>query len=394
MMRMLVKHIRKFMPVGHGAFFIERLILEGRRVLTAVYDCGDSNSGHEVEKNALQEFGTADDEGREKVDMLFISHLDDDHVNGLTYLQPYLKQNTRVFLPFYYGNMRNVYDKNKRDGITTVVSILNQIGIKPILVQYAGTDVQGDGIDIDEYDYEAANHTIYSGQPITKIIQGQPIWRYVPFNLFNEQNLYQEFQNKVQNSLHWSNAKLSDAAHWSQQEIKALRGIYNSLTGTTINDNSLIVLSDKPKGHRLGRYDTIHADFLQHPRTCLCFRWDGCCGISCLYTGDTVLRRGVRKTSKYVDRYEDFIKNLQQHVEFISLMQIPHHGSSTNSNIASLCDCMSGRLFCNYATADSQKVISILNRTKLESVWKNVYSITEDAKTMFEEIGYYWTNRI
>ena len=44
-------------------------------------------------------------------------------------------------------------------------------------------------------------------------------------------------------------------------------------------------------------------------------------------TGDTVLRCGVRKTSKYVDRYEDFIKNLQQHVEFISLMQIPHHGS-------------------------------------------------------------------
>ena len=388
-MSMLVEHIRKFMPVGHGAFFLERLLYEGQRILPAVYDCGDSNSGHEVEKFALQEFGATDNEEREKVDILFISHFDDDHVNGLTYLQPYLKQNTRVFLPFYYEHLRDVYDRNKRAGITTVISILNQIGIKPILVQYAGTDVQGDGVDVDEYDYEAANHTIYSGQPITKTIQGQPIWRYVPFNLFNEQEYYQDFQNKVKNSLHWTDAKLMDVANWTQQDIKALRGVYNSFTGTTINDNSLIVLSDKPKGHRLGRYDTIQAVFLQHTRTCVCFRFSGCCGISCLYTGDTVLRRGVRKTSKYVDRYEDFLKNLKRHVEFISLMQIPHHGSGSNSNIASLCDCMSGRLFCNYATVDSHKAISILNSSKLETIWKNVYSITEDDKTMFEEHGYY-----
>lgn len=386
---MRVQHIRKFMPVGHGAFFIERLYVDDQRVMTAVYDCGDSNLGTIVDMYAKQEFGQPNDEGRETIDILFISHFDDDHINGLQYLQPYLKQTTRVFMPFYYAHLQNVYNRNKRSGITFIISILDPLSIKPVLVRYANVDEQGGEIDVDEHDFERPNQTINSGQPIVKKILGQPIWRYVPFNLFNEKLYYQYFTDKVKNDLHWNDVKLQDAAHWTPQDIKGLRKIYNSFKGATINDNSLIILSDKPIGVFCGHFRTVHAKYFIRYGYCssiVCF----CRCISCLYTGDTVLKRGVKKTSKYVDRYEIFLKDLQRFTNRISLMQMPHHGSGNNSNIASLCDCMSIRMFCNYGIADLGTKITILSKSKLESVWKSIYSVTEVPNTVFEEKFHYW----
>ena len=386
---MRVEHKRKFMPVGHGAFFIERIFVDDQRVLTAVYDCGDSDAGVKVDTYAKQEFGQPDDEGREMIDILFISHFDDDHINGLKYLQPYLKQTTRVFMPFYYTHMQNVYDRNKRTGIATIISILTPLNIKPIWVRYVSEGEQAVEVDIDEYDYERSSQTISSGQPIIKKVQGIPIWRYVPFNLFNEKLHFQHFSDKVKNDLHWNDAKLQDAEHWTDQDIKGLRNIYNSFSGTTINDNSLIVLSDKTIECR-GHFYARRAHYFKQQNNWPSLRCFSRCCISCLYTGDMVLKRGVRKASKYVDRYETFLKDLQRYTGRISLMQIPHHGSGNNSNIASLCDCISLRLFCNYDTADLGTAITMLTGSKLESVWKNIYSVTEDTKSVFEEKFHYW----
>ncbi len=36
---------RTFLPVGHGAFFVERLYVDEQRVLTAVYDGGSAEEG-------------------------------------------------------------------------------------------------------------------------------------------------------------------------------------------------------------------------------------------------------------------------------------------------------------------------------------------------------------
>lgn len=70
----LIEHKRKFLPVGHGAFFVERLYVNEQRVLSAVYDCGDSNNGTMVHNYITQEFG-ANKESKEMIDLLFLSHL-------------------------------------------------------------------------------------------------------------------------------------------------------------------------------------------------------------------------------------------------------------------------------------------------------------------------------
>lgn len=150
-----------------------------------------------------------------------------------------------------------------------------------------------------------------------------------------------------------------------------------------------MVLSDKVP-LCCSHFHTRKAQCIKRQNNCptLCC-YNRCC-ISCLYTGDTVLKRGVRKTSKYVDRYETFLKDLQRYTCRVSLMQMPHHGSGNNSNISSLCDCMSLRLFCNYAIADLTTAITMLDLSKLDSVWKTIYSVTEDAKSLFEEKSCFW----
>lgn len=379
---MKVSHERKFLPVGHGAFFIERLFVEDTRVFTAVYDCGDSNNGNLIKQFASLEFGPSS-APTERIDILFLSHLDKDHVNGLPYLQPYLTNRTRVFLPFYYHNLQSVYDKNKRVGIATVVAILGHVHITPILVKYHTLDDPLPDIDIDQHDYERNGNVIESGQILKKIVMGKPVWRYVPFNLFNEKKLYDAFKKQVVKTLHWKLSKLEDAKTWTSSDISSLRGLYSPFMSLTINDNSLIVLSDRYM-KKLPIVAKYKAPYLQK-----CggfpFVFTRYAYLSCLYTGDTVLKRGTKKVSKYCDRYEEFLDELQRYTYNLALMQVPHHGSGNNINMAALCDCFSLGLFSNYSTADTKNKVFFLKPANLQSVWKTVIGVTEQHNTLFEK---------
>ena len=234
---MKASHERKFLPVGHGAFFIERLFVEGKRGFTAVYDCGDSKAGELVKKFASLEFGP-DTAPTEEIDILFISHFDKDHVNGLRYLQPYLTKRTRVFLPFYYPTLQSVYDMNKRVGIKEVISVLTAVSIKPVLVRHRKAGDPLSEIDVDQHNFDGNGNVIESGQSLIKKAGGKPIWRYVPFNLFNEDKHYQDFESEVVNNLHWSLSKLEDPKSWTKKDISDLKKVYSSFGSLTINGES------------------------------------------------------------------------------------------------------------------------------------------------------------
>ena len=383
---MKVECQRKFLPVGHGAFFIERLLVDGDRVCTIVYDCGDSYSGKQVEHYSSQEFGPKESPN-EKIDILFISHFDSDHINGIKYLQPYMSHRIKVFMPFYYDSIKSVYDKKKQVGIAQVINVLDTKQIKPVFVQHQGAnEEQPDEIDLDEFDFERSGYVIRSGQPISKKVCGYSIWRYIPFNLFNERKFFQDFKIKVK-KIGWTKKELDDPQSWDDNDIKQLRKVYQSFP-TSINDNSLIVLSCCPKKAIKIKRKRLSAQYLhkgyyipnyRYYRLCFSFFYT-----SCLYVGDTVLKRNVKK-SKYVDCYEDLLKELNRFTKRVSLMQVPHHGSSNNNNIATLCDCMSYCLFCNFDTKDKGNNTFFLKSTNVETLWKNIINVTEQEDTVFEE---------
>lgn len=85
---------RKFLPVGQGAFYCERFFAEECEVpVNVVYDCGTVSGLNHLKKIVDREFKETD-----VIDALFISHLHEDHINGIPMLMARC-QVKRVYLP-------------------------------------------------------------------------------------------------------------------------------------------------------------------------------------------------------------------------------------------------------------------------------------------------------
>ena len=69
-------------PVGHRTFFTEQFYETGtnKNVFNVVYDCGVKGNHSLLEQEIDGAFSKSDSP---HVDFLFISHLDEDHVNGI-----------------------------------------------------------------------------------------------------------------------------------------------------------------------------------------------------------------------------------------------------------------------------------------------------------------------
>lgn len=90
---------RTLHPSGHGAFFTERIQQPGKDDIIVVYDCGAKDvEERELLRKEVDEFFESND----KIDVLFISHFDSDHVNGIGSLKPYISDKTKLVMPFSY----------------------------------------------------------------------------------------------------------------------------------------------------------------------------------------------------------------------------------------------------------------------------------------------------
>lgn len=83
---------RIFLPVGQGAFYCERFTSPGPRI-NIVYDCGTLSDMNALQREVDREFGQDD-----IIDAVFISHLHEDHFNGLGILLKKCKIRS-VYLP-------------------------------------------------------------------------------------------------------------------------------------------------------------------------------------------------------------------------------------------------------------------------------------------------------
>lgn len=109
------QNVTRQWAVGHGGFFTQRIeftsymrnpVIDRTRagLLTMIYDCGAGRSAKPSQalKDAVDEF-VSTRHADEMIDVIVISHLDRDHVNGLAYLSSALRQtNThvrRVWMP-------------------------------------------------------------------------------------------------------------------------------------------------------------------------------------------------------------------------------------------------------------------------------------------------------
>lgn len=169
-------------PVGQGAFFTEQFYDEsGKVVHNLVYDCGSFTSlPNLVEYEIRNTF-----EKNAHIDLLFISHFDEDHVNKLMELQSQTKidKDTKVVIPFKYPYLLMVMDDDYPTLARFVMRMFN-IGAQVVGVDEDVDDNRsGEPIDIDRLN---GNITL-GGKNVIRL--DKVLWYYYPFMLPDQSSL-------------------------------------------------------------------------------------------------------------------------------------------------------------------------------------------------------------
>ena len=324
---------REFHPVGHGAFYSERYAYkdeEGKtKHINVVYDCGS--------KSMIANFETVVDcafRKGEVIDAVFISHLHEDHINGIPRLIKRYKVK-RIYFPlimekeldllkvrmlidgvegfsreFIYSPskaIKNIVDKNK----------IKLIGVEEGIIAEGKKDLiepeEKMGYRINE-DYDGS---IASGS-----------------DTFDKRSRVKELEDSLE-ELGITAAKLTQILNHPEQYTDAvdkLKKAYRKVSGE-FNSNSMTLYSGPNNQDIRAGYDCVIGGGMADCEGDINITRNlakgndikhYCNYIGCLYTGDYNAKK-KQEFSELVSKYKEVWKN-------IGILQVPHHGSSYNFN--------------------------------------------------------------
>ena len=314
---------RFILPVGQGAFYVEKF--ENKKNI--IYDCGSMDNKNKISNLIENCF-----ERNEIIEAIFISHLDEDHMNGVEELLkkcevkricfPLITEEMKLILKIKimieeaigssYSEFVKEFIENPEKAIK---KIIEKEKIELIEILSIGEENKR------EIDKEIIkNNKIKriekkSGEDIAQEIKGLEYngnkWELIPYNFKQEirinefkENLKKEFKDEI--SLEkveeiWKNNKDN-----SKEKIKKA---YKNIKGS-LNTNSMTLFSGIIQDEK-SYYNTSISNYIYAK-------------VGCLYTGDY--------EAKGKNKWETLEKAYQNYWKWIGFIQVPHHGSSHNCN--------------------------------------------------------------
>lgn len=351
-----IKSFNKFHPVGHGTFFTGVLHLGGNastRRFTWVYDCGSKK------RNDLIKMIDGDgliDLPMSKIDMLCLSHFDDDHINGVDCLirkfgvkalvLPYLPFNQRLQIAFEKKSIDVLMFALDPVGYLQINGLLDKVD-KIFLIQSSDTPASNtativnrpvDSVRDEEYDIfpkgaqpDTANYPdlIAGGDSISsekqREISGGGVknllseWEFVFFNL--PLKLKSLTPDVSLSDVHVAVRKILNSNKKDSNKIKNLQQCYIEYfgySGKKRNDISLCVLFRSLNSSGLCySMNKIPVSRQVDSRQSICCAKGN--GFGMLLTGDITINESTLSLMQAhfgAARWND-----------IYVMQIPHHGS-------------------------------------------------------------------
>lgn len=259
---------RVIFPVGQGGFAYENI-----DNYSIVFDCGSNTCPTRV----TQYIRVLDSMRKGKIDVLYISHFDKDHVDGITQLIDTVGVK-RAVIPYVPETFRVAYNAITGGAYSSIREIISRREI-----------------ELDELREEMNTNTDV-WEWISRPMLTMADWRALDHIFHGEgidSNLLQdpEYVNQNKN-------KINDC-------FKTAFGYQGP------NAKGLILLSQKTGGRLISNELFVHFEELPINET------------AALYTGDANLR-----ANKYVRKVKSFLCAMIR--GDLALMQIPHHGSEYN----------------------------------------------------------------
>lgn len=362
-----VKIVRNHYPVGQG-FFSSQQISYGNEKYTCVYDCGSVSKGG---SRLLDKYVDYLRDTTEAIDLLVISHLDADHINGLKYILkkfkvkkiiiPYITLVQRIILVL--EKSRNINGLNSgilRDDRSFIEYIIN-VSTEDGEEEFASID----SINIEiSRDTEVVRSNSYTSTEEVSLNKSDSIWEFAYFSLYSgvgenmERKFVEYFKDQCSNILGYDieDLNLEDFQRCKSDIKNAYKKVYEYMNNKygikkkDIFNNSSVILYSGPRnkiwndhypavyysfeGRRHIEYKYacwLHWDEYHRFRACRSYlpkwfggpletRFSGWLG-----TGDARLA-----DPKNINEIKD--KLGRKRLWRIQVVTVPHHGSKNNSN--------------------------------------------------------------
>jgi hypothetical protein len=388
--------------VGHGGFFTEKFDAGNMiRPFNVVYDCG-SKSTKAINCEIDKAYGESD-----VIDILFISHFDIDHVNGIAHLLKRVKSIKRIVLPIL-GALDDIFlslSPKLNKMYNEIISNSNpKIGEVIFVKKSNPKDRNSPKVNPNQDDNDKGNtnnENMFSNIPTSDELESLgytqtiylgnlPFWEYIPFN-FDDAQMCKKVVNAFNNSPISKHPGLvrgdidSIQKYFQKPEnLKFGKDLFRKLR-IKKNPNCLVVLSKaisdfvtKPNywdGIKLSSISCGDMDFF-------CFPQLGIASNNSFPTGSLYLGDFNAEPKK---RFIALKNKYQKYEKTIGILQLPHHGSLRNFNTRFFQDFHPLLAFCCAKFGDIKHPVPEV----VKQVPKNVtfLNITEKAPPRLVQYG-------
>jgi len=323
-----MKIIRTFHPIGQGAFYSERFCNNKAKYKAhnIVFDCGVCLGYENSMRHVVNQAFNPD----EKIDYLFITHLDYEHVSLAYYLINNVKKivlplvseeqlviamiyyqiegcnNTALFFRAIINRIGRSENKNSVIFIGDDENEDNQLNRKS-----SGSVIKVPGVydwALIPYNLHYASHKIELVEALAKVVDDQTFKDHV------EREGYGPIKSAEELIENLKNEEFSKKMLVVPVLRRAIKSVYENISRET-NENSLILYSGPKSGVERYILERCEAE-----RWWCYYDWDR---PACLYTGDSIC-----DINDWRKKYSDVWKR-------IGTIQLPYHGSVDSFDVIS-----------------------------------------------------------
>lgn len=383
-------------PVGQGGFYTETFVdHKGKEVFNAIYDCGSETQKPTLIKKYLKDWINRNPQ--RIINAVFISHLHEDHINGLDELLSTGKVNclflpqltSEVIIEAYLYNYNKTGSLDNEGNLFISKALRNEYHVRFVQINEMDGDdnYPGDPVHINE----AVRNSYPSGSIFYNSFMdchGDMFrWLYIPFN-----SPLQSKKGRIENDAFFSSVKDSNGLVDPQklmeliknEGIEKCKSIYAEYFGKTRHNAYSMTLFSGSENHSSILVD-CYARCTRFKCCCCdrkyCSQKRGC-SPNFLYTGDFEPNRNNLRKS-YVELMKERLGRLNLW-DTIRRVQVPHHGSRNNFNSTLYEYARMG-----YISAGSKNVHGHPNADTLVNIQNErcmPIVVNEDPKSVREEV--------